>query len=170
MFHCQCVQQRGRISRARTAEATVLAGCIRTLIPCAVQDYRGSFPSKEAALQGWLKTHAKCRCTIWNGPESFAKEYRTKPGDISLTCAPLYPSLRLPPPFPDSPAPPRPIRLSDTASAGVGWLALQRRLDQSHLGDAKAIELFKRLPSLAGAHLVFLECAPPLPRPICTGR
>ena len=96
MFHCQCVQRRERISRARTAEATVLAGCIRALNPCAVQDYRGSFPSKEAALQGWLKTHAKCykthaRCqyTIWNGPESWVKPYRTKPGDISLSCAPL---------------------------------------------------------------------------------
>ena len=170
MFHCQCVQQRERISRARTAEATVLAGCIRALSPCAVQDYRGSFPSKEAALQGWLKTHAKSPYTIWNGNAGGEKAYRTKPGDISLTCAPLYPSLRLPPPFPDSPAPPRPINLSDTASAGVGWLALQHRLFMSHLGDANAIELFKRLPSLTGPHLVFLKCAPPLPRPICTGR
>ena len=164
MFHCQCVQQRERISRARTAEATVLAGCIRALNPCAVQDYRGSFPSKEAALQGWLKTAIGPKDgfgdIIWNGPESWVKKYRTKPGDISLTCAPLYPSLRLPPPFPDSPAPPRPIRLSDTASAGVGWLALQHRLYNSHLGDAKAIELFKRLPSLAGPHLVDLLCAP----------
>jgi hypothetical protein len=177
VFHCQCVQQRERISRARTAEATVLAGCIRALNPCAVQDYRGSFPSKEAALQGWLKPAQPKTWPkdgdgdiIWNGPASWVKQFRTKPGDISLTCAPLYPSLRLPPPFPDSPAPPRPIRLSDTASAGVGWLALQHRLYQSHLGDAKAIELFKRLPSLAGAHLVFLKCVPPLPRPICTGR
>ena len=173
MFHCQCVQRRERISRARTAEATVLAGCIRTLNPCAVQDYRGSFPSKEAALQGWLKPAQPKTWpkdgngnTIWNGKYTD----RTKPGDISLTCAPLYPSLRLPPPFPDSPAPPRPIRLSDTASAGVGWLALQHRLYKSHLGDAKAIELFKRLPSLAGPHLVWLKCAPPLPRSISTGR
>ena len=175
MFHGQCVQQRERISRARTAEATVLAGCIRALNPCAVQDYRGSFPSKEAALQGWLKPAQPQTWPkdgdgdiIWNG--DYAKYYRTKPGDISLTCAPLYPSLRLPPPFPDSPAPPRPIRLSDTASAGVGWLAPQHSLYGSHLGDAKAIELFKRLPSLAGPHLVALMCAPPLPRPICTGR
>ena len=172
MFHCQCEQQRERISRARTAEATVLAGCIRTLNPCAVQDYRGSFPSNEAALQGWIKvaqpqTYPKDGYgdIIWNGNAIGEKALRTKPGDITITCAPLYPSLRLPPPFPDSPAPPRPIRLSDTASAGVGWLALQHRLVGSHLGDAKAIELFKRLPSLAGAHLVFLECASPLPRP-----
>ena len=176
MFHCQCVQQRERISRARTAEATVLAGCIRALNPCAVQDYRGSFPSKEAALQGWLKVAQRKTWPkdgdgdiIWNDP-NYGNQYRTKPGDIALMCAPLYPSLRLPPPFPDSPAPPRPIRLSDTASAGVGGLALQHRLIKSHLGDAKAIELFKRLPSLAGPHLVMLRCAPPLPRPICTGR
>ena len=116
-------------------------------------------------LQGWLKTAQPKTYpkdgdghTIWNGPESFVKAYRTKPGDISLSCAPLYPSLRLPPPFPDSLAPPRPIRLSDTASAGVGWLALQHKLNDCQLGDAKAIGLFKRLPSLAGAHLVFLLC------------
>ena len=91
MFHCQCVQQRERISRARTAEATVLTGCIRTLNPCAVQDYRGSFPSKEAALQGWLKVAQQKTWpkngggyTIWNGNANDEKRYRTKPGDISI--------------------------------------------------------------------------------------
>ena len=74
---------------ARTAEATVLAGCIRALNPCAVQDYRGSFPSDEAALQGWLKTAQPKTWpkdgdwdTIWNG--KYGKDQRTKPGDISL--------------------------------------------------------------------------------------
>ena len=56
-----------------------------------MQDYRGSFPSKEAALQGWIKvaqpqTYPKDGNgnIIWNGPESFVKKYRTKPGDISI--------------------------------------------------------------------------------------
>ena len=100
MFHCQCVQQRERISKARTAEATVLAGCIRALNPCAVQDYRGSFPSNEAALQGWLKAHATCPLTIWNGNDAGEKTYRTKPGDISLTCAPSIPLAAATPSLP----------------------------------------------------------------------
>ena len=106
MFHCQCVQQRERISRARTAEATVLAGCIRALNPCAVQDYRGSFPSKEAALQGWLKvaqpqTYPKDGNghTIWNG-DDYSKQYRTKPGDISLMCASSIPLAAATPSLP----------------------------------------------------------------------
>ena len=112
MFHGQCVQQRERISRARTAEATVLAGCIRALNPCAVQDYRGSFPSKEAALQGWLKvaqpkTHPKDGDgdIIWNGPEGWVKPYRTKPGDISLMCASSIPLAAATPSLPCFPCP-----------------------------------------------------------------
>jgi hypothetical protein len=121
-----------------------------------VQDYRGSYASDEAALQSWIKkaqpkTYPKDGAgnIIWNG--EYGTDQRTKPGDISLMCAPARASfLSL---LPCAIAPPCTPLTPHLRGLGAGRT---NRLYNCHLDDAKAIELFKRLPSLAGPHLVYL--------------